>query len=157
MALGAVGVIAAIGAIGALGGSSDDSTEPQSDDAAPAAAVAAETKRAPADSDDGERAESPQRPPVTARGADGRTYRCAYDVTDRIDDADAKVIRRKRILRAQKRELAKLDRQYPGRTAPASVADHYNELVARARGQLKWTNAAIRAHNRLLVELCDPE
>jgi uncharacterized lipoprotein len=153
----AVGVVAAIGAIAAFSGSTDDSTKPQADDAAPAAAVAAETQRTEAGDDDGGRNESSQRPSVTAQGADGRTYRCSYDVTDRIDRADAKVIRRKRVLRAQKRELAKLDRQYPGRTAPADVADHYNDLLAHARAQIKWTNAAVRAHNRLLVELCDVE
>ena len=157
MALGVVGVIAAIGAIGALSGSTDDSTEPRADDAAPTAAVTATAQRSTSDTDASGQSENSQSPAVTARGADGRTYRCSFGVTDRIDAARKKSSRRKRIARAQRRELARLDRQYPDRTAPADVVDRYNDLVARFRAQVKWTNAAVRAHNRLLVELCDAE
>ena len=64
--------------------------------------------------------------------------------------------RRRRTLRAQEAELTKLEEQYPGRTAPAAVADHYNTLAAQARAQVKSTNNAIHAYNQLLINLCDP-
>ena len=152
MALGAVGVVAALIA---LGGSSSDSLESAADDAAPAAAVAAEARKTPPERKSDRAADKPSRPPVAARGADGKRYLCSYGVLDRINAAKTRVKRRERILRGQRRELAKLDREYPNRAAPPDVADHYNALLARARAQLKWTNGAIGAYNHLLVDLCE--
>jgi hypothetical protein len=151
-------IVAAIGAVSilaAVSGSSSDPSAPQADDIAPAATVTAEPNRATPVPSPETTATDPAQRSVTAKGANGKTYRCSFAVLARVDTAHARVKRRRRILHAQKAALAKLDKQYPGRTAPAAVADRYNALVKRANAQVTWTNAAIHRYNQVLVEACD--
>jgi hypothetical protein len=150
MAVAAIALIVGI----AVFSNSRGSPAPQKDDAAPAAAVAAEADNVANTAKQNQGADSTHKA-VTATDAHGRTFSCAYAVLDQIDVSDGRAKRRGQILDALQAELAKIDKQYPGRTAPAAIADRYNSLAARARAQLKWTNKAVREYNRSLVDLCD--
>ena len=52
--------------------------------------------------------------------------------------------------------MRRLAKQYPSGTAPASVVDRYDKLLALTNAQFDWTNAAVRQYNKLLHNLCDP-
>jgi hypothetical protein len=143
---GGVVVLASLATYAAL----SPSDGPRPDDAAPAAAVAAESAAIATATPTAE-------VQTIARGENGaRTYSCPVTSLSEIDDADHTVKRRDRLLAKQQRQLDALDRDYPGHTAPAAVAQRYNALLAKARAQLKWTNRAVDAYNGLLVDLCEP-
>ena len=52
--------------------------------------------------------------------------------------------------------LRKLQRRYPDGTAPSAVVDRYEFLRARYNAQVRLVNKAVRAHNRLLRQVCRP-
>jgi hypothetical protein len=136
-----------------LTGCGEDTT-PQPGDVASNAAVAREIEH--------QRTEPtasphPKRAPVTAQGADGRSYRCPFGTAARIDAADAKVKRRTSVLKGRRAALRKLQRRYPDGTAPSAVVDRYEFLRARYNAQVRLVNKAVRAHNRLLRQVCRPE
>jgi hypothetical protein len=138
--------------VAALAGCSDDTT-PQAGDVASNAAVARELDRQRTEPS----AKSKPHASVTAKGANGRTYRCPFSAATRLDAADAKVKRRTNVLRGRRVALRKLQRRYPGGTAPSAVVDRYEFLRARYNAQVRLTNRAIRAYNRLLRQVCHPQ
>jgi len=151
-------VIAGI-AIAAVAGSSSD-TVAGPEDAAPQSAVATETNpqrtEPPTDSEPTtthKKTTSPHR--VTARGADGKTYHCAFAVMDRVDTAKDRVTRRETILKTRRAAVHKLAKQYPSGSAPGYVVDRYRKLLARANAQVAWTNTAIDQYNRVLRDACE--
>jgi hypothetical protein len=99
----------------------------------------------------------PKRTTVTAPGPGGRSYRCPLSIAARIDAADAKVKRRKSVLKGRRAALRKIQRRYPGGTAPSAVVDRYEFLRARYNAQVRLVNKAVRAHNRLLRQVCRPD
>ena len=158
-ALMALSVVAVIVAIAALSDSSSDTT-PGPDDAAPAAAVAAEESLQEADSRDDDAESQPVTDTdqtVTAKGSDGKTYQCPSSGLARIDAADYKVKRHKKVLKARRAAVRRIEKQYPSGNAPAAVVDRYDKLFARANAQVKWANKAVREYNRLLRSECTSE
>jgi hypothetical protein len=152
----AVSVIALLVAIAALTDSPSD-TMPGPEDAAPVAAVADEEAVQERDSSGDDTVTQPVRdnePTVTAKGSDGKTYLCPADALDRIDAANDKVTRRKKVLKARRAAVRKLEKQYPSGTAPSAVVDRYDRLVARENAQVTWVNKAVREYNGLLRSEC---
>jgi hypothetical protein len=150
----ALAVLAGIVVIALLTGCSSDAT-PRGDDAAPSSAVAAEVKRQRAEPTS-EPTRQPGQAPVTAKGANGKTYNCPFTVSGRVAAADARVKRRTTILRTRRAALRKIARKYPN-GAPADIVARYETLRASANAQVRWTNRAIRQYNRLLLEACSPQ
>jgi hypothetical protein len=145
-------VVALIGLAAILGSSND--TTPGPGDAAPAAAVAAEQQRE--DATETATATPTATPrPVSARGADGRTYMCSYSVLDDVDAAKDRITRRQKILKARRAAVRRIERQYPSGRAPDAVVDRYDKLVARSNAQVDWTNKAVDQYNALLRKECD--
>jgi hypothetical protein len=152
----ALAAVAALVAIGALSAASSD-TNPGPDDTAPASEVSAERNRQQSERTNDSAATKPsQDRVVTARGADGRTYRCGLAVLDRVTAAKDRVTRREKVLKARRAAVRRLEAQYPAAEAPADVVDRYEELLARANAQVTWTNTAIAQYNRILRDVCDP-
>ncbi|MCW3049812.1 MAG: hypothetical protein JWO74_4096 [Solirubrobacterales bacterium] len=157
----ALAVIAGIATVVAVTGASSDTT-PGPADSAPAPAVAAEADRQQTDRrTSGSTTTTAQEPTakrvVTAEGADGKTYSCAFDVLDRVDAAKGRVSRREDVLKARRAAVRRLEKQYPRGRAPGSIIDRYHKLVARANAQVTWTNKAIHQYNRVLRDACDPK
>jgi hypothetical protein len=141
--------------IAALAGCSDDTT-PRADDVAPRSAERTEAARQLAEST-ADASARPTHAPITAKGAHGRTYSCPFSVGGRLDASNAKVQRRKKVLRARRAPLRRIERRYRHGGAPAAVVDRYESLRARYNAQVVWTNKAIREHNRLLRKECSPK
>jgi hypothetical protein len=158
-ALMALGVVAVIVAIAALSDSSSDTT-PGPEDAAPAAAVATEESRQEANSrDDGAESQpnTDSEQTVTAKGSDGKTYQCPSSGLAQIDAAADKVTRRKKVLKARRDAVRRIERQYPSGNAPAEVIERYDTLFARANAQVTWVNKAVGEYNALLRSECTSE
>lgn len=151
----ALAVIAGVVAVGVAAGSSGDTT-PGPDDSAPEAAVANERDRQPTDEapTTSHERDAPQRD-VTTRGADGKTYSCAFSAMDRVDAAKDRVTRREKVLKARRAAVRRIVKQYPSGKAPGDVVDRYEKLRARANVQVTWTNKAIDQYNRVLRDACD--
>jgi hypothetical protein len=154
----ALAVIVGIAIIAVAGSSSD--TTPGPEDAAPPSAVADETEReqTPPATDSVPTTTPKKDTPrhrVTARGADGKTYRCASAAMDRVDSARDRVTRREKILKTRRAAVHKLVKAYPSGGAPRYVVDRYRKLLARANAQVSWTNKAIDQYNRVLRDACE--
>src|SRR5205823_8702634 len=124
----ALGAVAAIGAVAATAGGSSDTT-PGPTDSAPSSAVAAQANQQP-DATTGTATTTPSidaQTTVTATGSDGKTYSCEYSVRDRVDAAQNRVTRRRKVLKARRAAVRRLVKQYPGRPAPESVVERYHE------------------------------
>jgi hypothetical protein len=156
----ALAAVAAIGLVVALFGSSSETT-PGPADSAPASEVAAEKDRQqtkPKNKGTASRSSKDRAADrvVTARDADGNTYRCSIAVTGRVTEAKDRVTRREKVLKARRAAIRKLEKQYPSGEAPADVIARYEDLLARANAQVTWTNKAIAQYNRVLRDACDP-
>jgi outer membrane protein TolC len=92
---------------------------------------------------------------VVATGANGQKYSCPFSVRGRVNAARDRIRAPERALHGMEAALKKLDKKYPGRTAPPASADRYNALLARARAQLKAANEAISRYNQTLRDACD--
>jgi hypothetical protein len=130
-------VITGITAVIALTGCSSNTT-PGPSDTAPTPSVA------------------PKERVVTTRGADGNTYSCAFAVLDRVHAAEDRVTRRRKVQKASREAVRRLERQYPSGTAPHYIVSRYDNLAARANAQVTWTNQAIHQYNRVLRQACNP-
>lgn len=155
----ALAAVAALIAVGAIAGSSGDTT-PGPGDSAPASEVAAEKERAATEptkqSDTSSSEDNAPAAAVTTTGADGKTYSCNAGVLDRVDTAKDRVTRREKVLKSRRAEVRNLRKQYPDGKAPGDVVDRYNDLLARANAQVRWTNKAVAQYNRVLRDACDP-
>lgn len=149
----ALAVVAAVVVAMVLGGSFSTESSPASDDAV-APSLRAPTNPAPAPSEPAPRTPTPKRKPRGFTGANGKRYMCSFSVLDRVDTAKKRFRGRERVLNGMEAALKKLDKKYPGRTAPPASADRYNALLARTRVQLNWTNAAIGRYNQTLRDAC---
>jgi hypothetical protein len=150
MALGAIG---AVGLAVALAGSPSSDSSPAADDAV-ASAATEPNGQSPAPS---ALAPKPKPKPhgAVATGANGQKYFCSHSVLGRVNAAKDQFRGPERVLNGMEAALKKLDKKYPGRTAPPATADRYNALLARARVQLKTTNQAIDRYNQTLRDACD--
>jgi hypothetical protein len=146
-ALLTAGAIAGTSMLIACGGD----TTPGPEDEAPAADVAAEEVR-----QDPTPTPTPDNQVVSTKGADGKSYSCPLTAMASINSARDQVTRREKVLKARKAAVRKIEKKYPGGTAPAAVVDRYNRLFARANAQVKHTNRAIRQYNSLLRSECNP-
>jgi hypothetical protein len=149
----ALGAIAAVVLAAALASSPSSDSSPAADDAVASAATE------PNDQSTTPSAPAPKPKPkphgVVATGANGQRYFCSYSVLGRVDAAKDRFRGPERVLHGMEAALKKLDKKYPGRTAPPATADRYNALLARARVQLKTTNEAIGRYNQTLRDACD--
>jgi hypothetical protein len=149
----ALAVVAAALVAMVLGGSFSTERSPASDDAV-APSLRTPTSQSPAPAVPPPKAPAPKREPRTFTGPNGHEYMCSYSVLDRVDAAKKRFRGRERVLNGMEAALKKLDKKYPGRTAPPASADRYNALLARTRVQLNWTNAAISRYNQTLRDAC---
>jgi outer membrane protein TolC len=97
-------------------------------------------------------------PSLVKRSSEGRRqkkYSCPFSVRGRVNAARDRIRAPERALHDMEAALKKLDKKYPGRTAPPASADRYNALLARARAQLKSANEAISRYNQTLRDACD--
>jgi hypothetical protein len=87
----------------------------------------------------------------------GKTFSCSLLVLAPIDAAAARSKREKSSFTRLKRAINRINRQYPGKTAPASVANRFNSLLARYDASVTRFNADVDHYNRLLKDKCTPE
>ena len=144
-----LGAVAATSTLIACGGD----TTPTRDDEAPTADVAAEQAAQDAKATPTPKADDS----VATKGADGKIYRCSLTSMGTINTAKDRVTRRDKILKGRRAAVRKLEKKYPGGTAPAAVVTRYKKLVARVNAQVKHTNRAIRQYNALLRSACSPD
>jgi hypothetical protein len=57
-------------------------------------------------------------------------------------------------VRVVERPLKQLERRYPEGTAPATVVDRYNGLLAEYKVRIRTANRAVDAYNGLLRSKC---
>jgi hypothetical protein len=76
-------------------------------------------------------------------------------VLDRVDAAKARVTRRRRVLKARRAAVRRIEKQYPSGRASGAVVDRYNKLFAASNAQVDWTNEAVWHYNAVLRESCE--
>jgi hypothetical protein len=153
----ALAVVAAVVVAAVLSGSSSTDTSPAANDAA-APSVTVPVAQSPSPSAPAPKAKAqPKRRAVVATGANGQRYRCPPSVLGRVDAARERFRGPERALNGMQAALKKLDKKYPGRTAPPATAQRYNALLARARAQVTTTNEAIGRYNQTLRDACHKE
>ena len=91
---------------------------------------------------------------VLATSANGKTYSCPFTALGELTTAEERAKVAKRRVGAVERPLKKLDRRYPGGTAPAAVVDRYNGLLAEYKARIRTANRAVEAYNSLLRSKC---
>jgi hypothetical protein len=104
--------------------------------------------------DNGNAASTPTPSGAVATSSDGKTFSCSVLVLGSIDAAAAKAKREKATAARLDRSIRRIERDYPGKTAPAGVADRFNSLVHQYNVRVRRANAAVDGYNRLLRQKC---
>jgi len=91
-----------------------------------------------------------------------KTYYCPRDAADKLKPIDERLGELKlqldsvrRELRDKLRRLRQLDKLYPGRSAPAQIADEYNGLVRSGRRLAARERSLVRTYNGAVDECND--
>jgi hypothetical protein len=99
----------------------------------------------------------PVQPQTVKIKVGGRTYRCPIRTEDHLKpdkqtlgDLELKLKTLSASLRAKEARLRKLDTRYPGRSAPASVADEYNTLLRSTRAGTAREDRLVRDYNEVV-------
>ncbi|MGH2959048.1 MAG: hypothetical protein ACRDKE_05545 [Solirubrobacterales bacterium] len=91
---------------------------------------------------------------VTISG-DGKQYSCPSDVGENFDEMAIRLGRDEITSRRIRRQLRKIDRAHPGKTAPEAVAKRYNSLVEREKRITRDYNKIVDQHNDVLKSECE--
>ena len=92
---------------------------------------------------------------ITGDG-DGKPYDCPRATRAKFEPHDIRAGRIKITLRQVKKELRTIEARYPGRTAPAAVADRFNALARRHNRLVAAYNGEVEKRNAILEADCDP-
>ena len=92
---------------------------------------------------------------VQIKGDGGQSFSCPEGIEARVEPIDIEAGRVKVTLRRVRKQLKAIDRRYPGKAAPADVADRYNGLVKRENRLVDAYNDSIGEHNAVLTADCE--
>jgi hypothetical protein len=99
----------------------------------------------------------------------GRTYTCPIGINDKLNpyrqaagELQLQLTSLRASLQVKEARLRALDKQYPGKEAPSSVADAYNALARSVRAEIAREarfvhafNREVEAHNHLIESECN--
>ena len=87
-------------------------------------------------------------------GAGGKMYSCPPGTKGKLSPHDIRAGRITLPLRQVRRQERKIDKQYPGTTAPRLIASRYNGLLRRHKRLIAAYNTSVDRRNAILEADC---
>jgi hypothetical protein len=93
---------------------------------------------------------------VRLSGGDGQTFSCPPGTNDMVTPHDIKLGRIKLTLQQVRREIRRIERQYPNNVAPGHIVDRYNALSRRDTRLVRAYNVEVDVRNAIIDRDCTP-